>query len=451
MMVHRSPSFSRDSEGVTATLGAILVAGILVAVFIVVQSEYVPVWEKNAEAEHMGSVAEHFEGLYSMLDSPADGLDGTGGTRGVPLRPDRPVMSGPTVSSHDLEYRVTGGAVEADVANFLAVRRGSDGRSAYGEDWNDLPSTESDVVEVYNLRLRIDEIGGMDQDDDSILVVVHDADGAFVGSFEFLQEKRPPDRYFVVTVQDADGNVLHGNAEPYFGAHSMGPYWIDMLEPNYRFDRILQGAEPPLSIELQEHGLTGDYAITYQSTSGMSGPGPLERPTAQVPLHIDNDCGAITYRGLNTRYLSQEYVLEHGALILQQSDGATFRIAPHFAAHHNAEWTTLDVRVPCLQGSSASIGSSTQATVSVSRLDDGAAWGVAKQIYLNVTTDYPDLWADLWRERLETAGLQDGVNHTVVVDAATGVVRLHVWGGSADELDLHLNLAFPTYQSEIRG
>ncbi len=74
-----------SNNAVVGIVAAFLILGLIVAVFSVVQLEYVPKWMKEKEAEHMEEVSNQFTQLKYALDIQSLVNDGTSVTTSVKL------------------------------------------------------------------------------------------------------------------------------------------------------------------------------------------------------------------------------------------------------------------------------------------------------------------------------------------------------------------------------
>lgn len=442
----RPRSFTQDRSGVAAALGAILIAGILFSVYITVQTQYVPVWEKHAEAEHMDRATERFQDLRSLVDGTDGTSQDTGGTRSIPLTPAKTLL-GTTPVSHSVSFQPETSRVETHAKGLVSIAQGS--RDLFDEAWGPYPIVVEEVMTVHNLRFRFDEIGGQWQDGQWARFTLRAADGSTLGNFEARQTAQPPERHLEITVQDATGDVIYSNPESLFIAHTVSPYWVDALEPKYRFSGTIEKAQKPIHIEVTGD-LQGSFAINYENVTGFHGATPSPH-TANSTFNLEQDCGKLVYRGENARLMRQDLILEHGAVVLQQSDGSAFRVPPLFSIKHNPQWTTVDVGVHCLTGRPASHSATDQANVELVPDDKRTAWGFTESFRFNVTTSNPELWMDHWRHSLESSGLRSGLNYTIAPDPSGDTLRLHLWATDPDELDIRINLIQTTYRVTIRS
>lgn len=437
--------FEQDDQGVATTIGAILVAGLVLSLYVTVQVYYVPVWEKEAEAEHMQDVSQRLGDVRALLDASGDARS-LGGSQSLSLSPDAPFLSTGT-GHHSMEFRPGALDLELEGVGFLEIPDGS--QDMLDEAWEPIPSQVTEVMSVQSLRFRFDEVGGTDQAEEAATFTVYDPNRTLIGSFEVHHEREPPERHLYITTRDADGNILYSNPEDVFISHSVSPYWVDALEYKYRFRGLIERAEKPLDIEVSGD-LDGMFAINYENTTGYHGPSPGAGFGIGADLGVDESCGSLVYNGRNTEYLQQDLVMEHGALVLDQADGDVFKTPPLFSVRENPEWTTIDVGLHCLVGEPAS-HSSDQVGIEFVRQDLRAAWGFAEDLHVNVSTEYPDLWIDHWSQVLDRAGLDAGTNYTLQYDPSDDLVRFHLWGAQQGETDIRLNLIHTLHQVTIRS
>ena len=176
----------RDEAAVSTVLGAVLVFGLLVLTLVTIQVKFVPVWDRDREADLMETVSQQMATLKSDADRQADNRTsvpvtdpltlGTGGGFGFfrgtelpgALRYEPPAAGG-------------GFTVTASQANLLA----RNGRSIYAgtETWTQIAGDSVDAVgEVDHLRLRVETPAAWDTGD-SVTLTVTDFNGAYAGKF----------------------------------------------------------------------------------------------------------------------------------------------------------------------------------------------------------------------------------------------------------------------------
>ncbi len=409
----RSRSLRTDDSGVAIVVGAVLLVGLLVASLATVNQLYVPKWEEDKEAAHMQEVMSQFAALKAVLDQQASNR--TAGTVANPISlgtQSSGFFSLPDVAD-SLRFKKGTTSVEVESPNLLVLQADGTSTSGSQEEWEGVEenTTVEDVEEIRSFRLRIDCIGVLpsgcaNDDGDSITVEVREAGGSFAGDFRVMVKDYPSGYTVNFRVRNADGTVVYDQGESYFNQDEQEPYWVNLLQDDFRFDRVLDSAETPFNVSLVESGLTGEYSLTYvQKTE--DGDSVLVGGGGDAIANYTRtfNGGRLMYESSNRHFPDQTLILENGGLILTQSGRSVFRVSPDFSVNLVGNRTDLRLTVPVTTGPESGLSGSRTYTVETTPQITRSLQGQTARYYVNITTEYADVWADMWEEELRGAGL----------------------------------------------
>lgn len=438
--------FRKDEDAVSTVIGALLVVALAATLFAHVQLEHVPVWEARAEERHGDAVQARLADLRASLVSG----DGTSAEAGVaiPLRPASGIM-GPGNPTSDRVSFDQGVSFSLNLSRFVDPNATStETPSTWSEDWVQGSDPIEDVEEVYNFRLRIEEVGG--NSPGHVRVVAKDASDRYVGNFTVRQEPDPPQSHVFIETTDGNEVVHYDNPVALHLNKKISPYWVDVMDSEYRYDGILANAAKPLTFEIQENVLRAEYTISYSETTATGETKVVGGTGEPVDVDILHAGGRIEHQVERSHLVRQQWVLEHGALILRQPDGAMFQVPPRLDLRERAGVFHLSGVLPMLEGETTGIGGAPSAQLDA-RPIAGQVWhGMTARLVLNITTAFPGLWTDFLARELHEAGAP-AANHTLT--SGTDWVRLEVGGPSADPFapDLSVSLRVPRYQLHLGG
>lgn len=467
------PSALRDDRAVSAVLGAMILAGILMLGVVTYEAEVVPQLRAQAQDQHLRSIARTLATLAVELDQQAANRSQAAATYPVPIGYDAPGLVSDSSMAGGLTFEPEAESVSIFSKELLIQQENASQRITQPEAWNEVNGSGSieDVSQVASLRLKFDRIA-REMAGDHVVVNITDADGEHAGSFRVCLARHSPDWDLHTLVKDADGTILYNNAHSYFQNQEYEPFWINVLNPDYRFGQLLTIAEEPFDLSVEAHddagaagGCPGDgadststgeleasYAITYLEATDagtvVQGGGGLVREDYNRTV----EAGRLTYEVTGPGG-QHRLVLEHGALILAQSEGNVFRLPPDVDAGLSDNIVTLSFNLPRLTGDPSSATGTSSAVVRAVPESSYRLEGQATNLTINLTTDHPGLWVDRWDEEFDEAGLGGEVYD---VENGSSWARLEVWGllgpsPSSDELDLFVRLHETPIQLRIEG
>lgn len=481
-----------DDRGVSVMVGAMLLFAMLAMAFVIVQSSYQPVWEKEAETRHMTEVQKEWGSLQSSLSRQATGAGAL--SHAIPLKPPKRDFLPDSQTAHTISFTPGENPIEVLIprlAQPIPFGALPPSPGAGIEVWEEITKESGDcgIKEVpgtiWNLRLRIDELGS--KDFNAISVYATEPSGSRA-SFVVKEFSEPPNKRVQYEVQDG-ATTVYTNPGAFHISSDVNPYWVNLLEPEYQFEKFfrrhatgggftlyacpgkfasledaLDGPpdEPPKCEGKAEDAmaipgcwgpLTGSVTVSGGSTTDDDEcVDDFEKCMFSAPIEIclhpdppdPDDCdrltggGTLRYHGENYQFVEQEYILENGLYVLQQRDGWVTKIAPRFAAEQDADkpWRTIvSIDIPLLVGPPTMIGGPEVATVNLVPVDSYLTNGLTDRFEIIVTSSYPQAWAEAWERTLEDAGLVDPTKpamFSILVNEEAGTAKLTLEGTTVE-------------------
>jgi len=420
----RQRKHAMDDDAVTVVVATILLAGIMLATLVSIRLYYVPVWEQDAEAAHLREVGNQIVSINSDIDRLVSNRSLGAVSNAVSLgRDSSSIFSTSLPTGGELAFNGTDKGFSLASNQITFVTENGTNLAGLNETWVPVSgsSTIDSVAQVQSFRLRVDVIddpGAKDHND--LSVELTDRSGIFAGNFTVSVVKDSPDFDIIITTHDASGGILISQGPAYHLSNPISPYWVDLMAPEWRFDKVLLAAATPIQVQLVEAGLTGNYAITYLQDTG-SGSVLVGGTSGRVvtPYSATQPGGTMRFRSNNAFFLDQEYALENGAVILKQADGAVFKVRPGFTASLSGNQVGLDISLATLTGDSNSHGAEDTAVVYTTPLAHTDFLALAPRFTLNVTTEFPSLWSQAFSDRLAAAGLSSSLGQFTVASGSS--------------------------------
>lgn len=432
-------------EGLSSVLGAILLFGLLVSTLATVQVRYVPVWDAEREGRLMDGLSQQMAQLQADV------------ARQVTNRTDTPVGLPLTLAPEGGFTFFTGSSEPGTIAFHPAVagaglRLGStrltiqnqDGLDLYvlSEDWRSVVhrTNITGVVNLDHLRIRIPDPTPLTNGQFVSLTLADDL-GRYQGKLVVTKTLDQSEAGLLVqafSAQNASAPITE-LMDGWKKTVDSGAFYMDVLDPSLGFAAIAAAAPKPLTLSWATTIAPSNIqaALVYTSeTAGRMGAAGLVVPNFN---HLA-DGGRIEASRHNQQFPEQSYVLEYGALIVVQPDGAAMAVPPAFSVRSTPTQVAIGWAVPELTGPPSTIGGTRTAQVSAvplgSRLDLHA---FAPHLTLSLATEHPQVWADYWQGVLHEAGLRAPGHYRIT--EAVGIASLEVFGpsGLAGVNDLYLD------------
>lgn len=400
-----------DDEGVSVVIGAILLTAIVLGSIVMVQLTYVPIWEQDNEAKQAvaamdgmaklnGDIATSLQnGTKTTLSSSVDlqresnnPLAGSTFPQRLVFTPGDHQQSGFSLASRNLLQQSVNGTTLAGV----------------NESWNAVSGTQliEDAVDVLNFRLNITDA---DPDDgDQLVVKIIDAKGKEAGTLTAYFEEDPPDLNLHIRVRaptDPPTTLYDNRILSVHQTNWQPGYYIDLLNSEYRFDRLLDAARTPYDVHLIEDPTEGEFTVTYVKDEGGNSLIVGGGGVAVQDFTRNLRPGSLAYESDNAHYPNQDILLENGAIILSQRDGNVFRVNPPVSVADVGGTTKMTINLPVLTGDSTTLTGSPSAVVQTIATKSERLVGIAGTLNVTIPTQFPGLWADHLEKKFKAAGL----------------------------------------------
>lgn len=431
----------RDETGVSNVLGAIMVFGLLVTTLFTIQVKFVPVWEREKEANLMQGLSNQFGQIKSDMDRMADNrtrvpitdpvtLGAEGGFRFF-SNPTLPGSLSFTPSAAGTGFRMT--------APYLRVLESS-GQKVYAgsENWVEVVSGSSisDVAAVDHLRLRIANPASYSTGQATTFTILN-ATNAFKGSIAVVNIDHGATYSFEIRSYAASSQTTPVSIiQETFDKKDPPAYqYFDLLRDTFQFGDILAQAPQPFYINLQRNGMNSDYTLSYAVVAPGGGTVQVGSGGVVVPNYNQLLGGGSLRATSNNQYFPrQQYIAEYGGVIVSQSDGTAMRAPPQMTVQVVAGQTKVNWVLPALTGASAGISGPTQAAVTLNpattRLDLVAT---APRLSVTLATEQPLVWAQHFTTVMQSAGLSSsGATPQFSLSTTPSSVTVNVFGLQTD-------------------
>lgn len=420
----------RDDEAVTSILGAILVVVLLVGVLVTIRLQFVPVWEENAEAAHMLQIENELSTLRAQMDRQTGNTSTGNVANQITLGQSRVSMFAQRALPPFLSFAPTPAkALTLDAENMTVFLSNGTLIPLADNEWVEITATTfvDTVQKVLALRLNVSEISSSNIGD-SVRIVIEQGNGNYGGEFRLDVEKSQPNNVIRLSTRNAAGDTIFSVAKnELLGGQTFSPYFVNVMDDDLLFDQVLEAAVKPLSLTLFNNGFgTASYSIVFFEGDG-SGSVLVGGGGVSVKNFVRSfNGGTLTYAANNNFLVAQNFVIEHGALILQQENGAVFKVNPGFDVVQVGQTTGVSFTIPTMKGSEKSFSGNLVSIVNTQRSLGQSFSAVTDAFNVTLETGYPDLWADFFRDEFADAGLLEGDDFALDVTGDT--VTLSVLG-----------------------
>lgn len=460
MKANRAARIRDADDGASVIVGAVLLFALSFLVLVMIQSNFVPVWEQDAEAAHHQTVQSQLAFLKSQMERQTEG------TVTTPLSSPIDLERG-GVSNIFGSRNIPPGTLElssSDAAEFklsspeISITTVSDPQFVgLGETWEEIDGdTIEDASRIASLEVRIPSSASEGSQAD---LTITDADGAFAGRLRIILESisssscgsdiRTYD-YLVRTYNAAD-DLIREYSEKRDPGNSGGcqqSIYVNALDPNYRFGHVLAAAETPFEITLTESGGMGaDFsAAYYQQISG--GGEVLVGGGSETVMDYEETTGGsrLVYESFAQHFIQQDLIMEYGAIIVAQSGGASVASSPAFAVGSTAERTSFSWTTPRMVPGAESFATARTDLIVTTASGHQTLTGTAPRLTIELATDYPGAWTTYWRNAFERAGLTEGDEFSLASTATSASFTLE---GPLTDSTHDVSIAIQTAQVEV--
>lgn len=450
---------ARDEAGVSNVLGAILMFGLLVLTLAIIQARFVPVWTEDREARQMQILADDLRQLKSDLDRQAGNDTATPVTDSLPLRNEggfqffQQANLGATAA---FVPSATGSGFRASTADPVQIlRRNGQDLFAAGNLWDpqlDGTTDITDVLTIEHLRERIDlyedattdsYIGGPNTNDydsaDSVTLQIFAStdDVTPVATMVTTTRVDSGEYTFTIHLYNAAGEEVSSDSEALFQQVNLSYLYFDLMDSSLFLEPLLATAQPPFRLHLVESGLVADYQVVYSDVAGGGFNGAAGILDNSGYSNVEAS-GRLEIDARNQRFVDQTYVLEHGALVLDQGGDAAIIVPPNLGIGAGAAEWTLDWTLAGLQGDSITRTGERISAIASPTHDSEDVWLLARTLTLTLPTEH----AEAWKAYLEDSFADVGwASARYVVTATSSSVVVDLQGPFVDtSYDISLRL-----------
>lgn len=408
-----------DERGVSSVLGAIMVFGLLVLTLTVVQTEFVPVWDKQRERDQSLLVIGQASVIKADLDRIAAGQVGVTLSEPISLVRERGfTFYGSEVVPGTARFTptVAGAGLRASTPNPIALQQSS-GQSLYGlnDDWSWNGTNLFNVLQVVHMRARIPNPGGLPTGTQTLTVTVADVNSYCVGQFVVVATgttgttKSLEQRVFPAQIpaQSSCAASAIDVRQSYVGNGTPSHVYFNPLVET-EFKNVLAAISPnqyPLRVSYTQGNTGAQVALVYDQNTAFgrirSGSSGLVSPN----LNDAYPTGTLSISLNQQRLPSQTFAFEYGAVLVQQHDGSAMVSEPGFSVSSSSGQAMLSWAFPTLAGGSAAVSGAPAATLAMTPSGGGGRAFLAQDIALRIDTAYPAAWSNFWAERMTLAGL----------------------------------------------
>jgi hypothetical protein len=226
-------------------------------------------------------------------------------------------------------------------------------------------------------------------------------------------------------------------------------FYVNLLDPNLLFRTVLSATQTPFDLSLVRTGLAADYTIAATTlSSGQTGSGGLVIPSYALEV----PAGKLSLEAHNAQFPSQTFVLENGALIVEQPDGVAMRVPPALRVSATNLQASLAWTLPALSGDPANLaGSASAAAVLTPTGARNDILGMAGAVTLRIPTAYPAVWQTFLDDQLRGAGLSSLSGQYTLTPAADSVTLTLTGPSSGSGVeDVVLSLQQSTVRLDVR-
>lgn len=456
----RTPSPRRpdDAPAVSTVLGAVLMVGLFVITLVTIQAEFVPVWDEDREARHMDEVLGQLAQFTSDLDRQIQ--NDTSASLADPLRLER--RGGFSFFRGDrlpatiaFEAAASGSGVSLSSPRLTVYERNGESLTAIADSSAWIPLVDDEYLDVANvdvLRVRIPWPADTNDCNTDLQAILHFYDAndeehaRVIHTCHDASSERAINTGIFYREEVTDGfSQVSGDTEAIFQNADADFFYIDLMRDDLLLEPVLAALEGPFRIELDDLGLDASYVLVYDDSSGgtIGGGGSLVgqvvQPYPSTPTEYEG--GKLVFSAGNQHFVDQQYVVEHGAVLRVQSDGAAIVVPPRFDLSPTSTQTRIAWNLPTLQGTTQNLAGTTMASLLSDRGSGFSMLASAYEVTIELPTEHPSAWQAFFERELVEAGL-DASDYEFPTPSTPGAIALRVIGSSTSTTDDDLLLEF---------
>jgi hypothetical protein len=452
-------TFRDDTRGVSVMVGALLLVGIFVATMVTIRVAYVPVWEEDREASTSRMVERELGILKAELEHLTMAGDGLPSVHQVTLsRPSESAFRLPMIPS-TIEYIDGNRVFRVSAPEFTVHHDNKTDHTRLNETYDTVGAggaTLFDIYELIHLRVRIDEVrSGAAYNNSHAQVQVFDKAGDAAGRIMVRIDDSGPGFRVIYETFDRWDTLVHTRSIGYMDGQILSPYFIDIEDPALRFNEILKATPGPYRLETTHTFPVGSVTQAFSYKQFGIG-GEIVRASGgktETGYHWESFGGTLLYDAQNRYFVENGWRIEHGGLILVQSDGVLMHQGPRMdVGIVRDNILRVSIVLPHFIGDGTSVSGSGSSALRLEPHAHHRLSGEADRLDLNLTTAHPTAWGAYFDQVMKKAGLVDtGPNPQYEV--RTGVnwaeLRIHGYDNDPNAKDLYLDLHHATVRLMI--
>ncbi len=409
-----------QDDAASVIVGAILLFALTFVVMVMVQTNFVPVWQQNAEAVQDRTVRAQLAYFNSQTIQQVESIETAPRASPISMGEDRRVFSQGAAPKATMAIDQVNPTNIRLTAPELAVAAARTVESlGVSESWESFQVTGQELEDVSSLgalRIRF----GTDVKDfegEQAVLTVTDSDGIYAGQLRVTVLDFDVNQYgvkkaeFWIRTFDRDNQLIWGNSFNMFEekvpqGEEPDYAWIDALDSDYRFNPVIKAAKGPVDIDLTATGgMPVQFTSSYlrQVTGGeviVGGSSNL-----QNDFNFTRSGGSLNYKSLSQYYVQQQFVVEYGAIIAAQAQGGAIVSAPAMAVDKSGSFVSLRWSIPMLVAPSDQLGGLQTGLIVSTSSNHQTILGTGPATTFTVQTAHPQAWLNYWDTTFGAAGL----------------------------------------------
>lgn len=374
----------KSNSAVSTVVGAILILAVIITIISVVNAYFIPSWKTELEINHLSEVQQNFLKLQSVINAHV--LIDTNAKTSIQIilgGGDLPILSS-VRSGGTIMVKPDAGYINITVINATII-----------EPRMGIPSINDNITSVSSLILRIDNTT-------TEKMYTACINGDFNKSINVSIEN------VNISTKTSDIRVITREDDKKFNevidtVNSNNFYSLDLLNPIYGFDNVLENVTPPFNLKITD----GKYYIRYEEMV------IIERLNSSIRT------GVIKYSSTNNFWIDQSFIYENDAVIMDQNGVQIMKSNPSFI-YDNATGTLSihAISIATIDNESKFISGNGVQEIQVYKIKGERALNIldVEGVTIEIVTAYPNVWCDYLN------GLDTTMNVTIENDTVIGNV-----------------------------
>ncbi|MEA1984588.1 MAG: hypothetical protein U9N13_02940 [Euryarchaeota archaeon] len=358
-------NIARNTDAVSTVIAMMLILTILTTFITAINAYYVPALATEHEIKHMQDVRTSFVEIAAEAGSEPSG---PGSKIRIPLGDGGLPLMGTLSTSGSLTVAPDNGWINVSLHNASERKRmfSFDINSSYLlQNITSVSSAVLAMTKPYQYDTFVLECGG-----NSSINLTYDPNGDLkLGSYE------------------NNSSVFNSCIDkPPWSSTPQITFSVDLLDPSYRFDRILGNVQAPFNLTLRGNR-SGVFYLDYEK---------INYTDSEKGHLIDQYCmnvstGYFRYRSSNNFWMDQDLIFENGAIILEQGSRSSVRSQPFITVDEGRNLLTL---CACdIEGNRESVSGNGESTVNICTGERKEyIYPHVENTSVSIYSEYPEAW-----------------------------------------------------------